>query len=149
MAIKKFECLVKADIQSVWNFHSSAEALAILTPPNRKMKLVSSDLAVREGAVHELRIRLGPFYRCWKARLTMVNPPNEFTDTAEKSPFKSWRHRHQFLERGDETVLKDTVEYALPFGKLGELVDKFLISREIDRLFAFRHAATRRALEHI
>lgn len=148
MATKNFECLVRADIQSVWTFHSSAGSLAILTPPKREMKLVSSDLAVREGAVHELWVKVGPFYLWWKARLTMVSPPNEFTDTAEESPFKSWKHRHQFLESSDGTVLKDTIEYVLPFGKLGELVDKFLISREIDRLFAFRHAATRRALEH-
>lgn len=149
MATKTFECFLKADIDSVWNFHSSAEALTVLTPPSKKMQWVSKDLSVKEGVVHEFRVKVGPIWVAWKARLTMVNPPREFTDTAEKSPFKSWKHRHQFLERQDGTLLRDTVEYALPFGKLGGLVDKFMISREIDRLFEFRHAATRHALEHL
>lgn len=147
MVIKRFETLVRADIQAVWTFHSSAEALKVLTPPGRKMRWVSTNLSVYEGAVHEFRFKVGPLWLTWSAKLSAVHPPHGFVDTALKSPFKSWTHQHEFIPQGSGTVIRDTIEYVPRFGFLGAFVDKCFLSRDIDRLFAFRHEATKQALE--
>lgn len=148
MYTKVFELRVDASPEKVWEFHSSAQALSKLTPPNKRVKLLSRDLSVFDGAIHEMRIMLFGFIpSTWRARIDQVTPPYGFTDQAEKSPFAFWRHRHDFIPDGDGTIIRDIVVYEMPFGKLGKAVHKLLLSKDIERLFAFRHQATKKALE--
>ncbi len=142
MLTKRYESVLKADVGAVWSFHSSAEALNALTPGSRKMRFISSDLAVREGAVHEFRVKVGPLWVTWKAQLSAVDPPHGFVDSALKSPFKTWIHKHEFISHPAGTLIRDTIEYDVPFGILGALANRLFISKDIDRLFAFRHKAT-------
>ena len=146
MPIKRYESVLKADVQAVWNFHSSAEALNELTPSSRKVRWVSNDLSVREDAVHEFRVKIGPFWVTWRAQLSAVSPPYGLVDTALKSPFKSWTHKHEFISHPKGTLIRDTIEYVPPFGILGALANRLFISKDIDRLFVFRHESTSKAL---
>jgi hypothetical protein len=41
----------------------------------------------------------------------------------------------------------DHVTYEMPFGPLGNLVDRLLVRHDIERMFAYRHRVTREALE--
>lgn len=140
---KRFETLVPVAVEDLWRFHESAEALRVLTPPSRQVRLPEQDLAVREGALHELRLKIGPCWVPWSARISNVRPPYGFTDTAVRSPFARWIHEHEFLPSEGGTLLRDTVTYALPFGPIGRIVDALFVSRDIDSVFAFRHRATR------
>ncbi|HRF59591.1 MAG TPA: SRPBCC family protein [Fimbriimonadaceae bacterium] len=150
MPTKRYEIVVDAPQEAVWRFHASADALRVLTPPGRKVELLSEDLAVRDGAIHRIRVRQFGLPLTWVARISDVRPPEEFVDTAEQSPFRSWRHRHRF-ESVDaaRTRVIDTIEYSLPLGPLGALADRLFVSRDLDHLFAFRHEATRRALDRL
>ncbi|MGE0001930.1 MAG: SRPBCC family protein [Fimbriimonadaceae bacterium] len=143
VSIKGFETFVPASVEDVWRFHESAEALKVLTPPSRQVRLSEQDLAVREGAMHELRFKIGPLWVPWLARISNVRPPYGFTDTAIRSPFARWVHEHEFVPSEAGTLVRDTVTYALPFGPIGRVVDALFVSRDIDSLFAFRHRATR------
>ncbi|HRJ26643.1 MAG TPA: SRPBCC family protein [Fimbriimonadaceae bacterium] len=147
MPVKVFESLLNASVEEVWAFHGSVEALKALTPPNQNVTIVGPETAVRNGALHQLRVVRGLLPLHWHARISEVEPPNRFVDTAERSPFRRWRHTHEFLPApGGATLLRDTVDYELPMGPLGRLIDRLWASRDIDRLFAFRHQATQRAL---
>lgn len=133
-----FESCLDAPPEDVARFHGSLDALARLSPPGTQVEILGEDTEVRDGALHVLRIRRGPFSMVWKARISEVGP-HGFTDTAEQSPFAAWRHRHDFLPHGPGTLLRDTVEYALPFGVLGRLADRLFVQRQIEALFAHRH----------
>ncbi len=147
MVTRVYESVVHAPVRDVWDFHSSAKALEVLTPPGKRLRALSKDLVVRNGALHELETRQFGLRLVWAARISEVTPPNGFTDVAEKSPFAFWRHRHEFRPQGEDTLLTDSLTYALPFGPLGRLVDWLFVKNQIDALFAFRHAATKAALE--
>ena len=147
MTKKVYETLIDAPVEAVWEFHQSVEALKALTPPGRRVEVLSEDTAVRDGAIHRLKVRQFGIPLIWEAEISEVDPPNGFTDTARASPFRVWKHRHAFIAEGSKTRLKDTVEYEAPFGFLGRIADKLFISRDIDRLFAFRHRATQQSLE--
>ncbi|MFQ3588155.1 MAG: SRPBCC family protein [Fimbriimonadaceae bacterium] len=147
MVTKTFETWIDAPVEDLWAFHSSAEALVVLTPPGRKVELVGEDLAVRNGAEHRIRVRVGPFPVEWRARISEVEPPRKFVDTAEKSPFAYWRHVHEFLADGDRTLLRDTVTYIPPMGLIGWVANALFISRDIDRMFAHRHRVTKEEAE--
>lgn len=147
MVTKTFETWVDAPVDEVWDFHSTAEALVALTPPGRKVELIGQDLDVREGAEHRIRVRVGPFPVEWRARISDVEPPRRFVDTAEKSPFAYWQHVHEFVSEGDRTLLRDTVTYIPPMGLIGWVANALFISRDIDRMFAFRHRVTKEEVE--
>jgi ligand-binding SRPBCC domain-containing protein len=144
---KRYEVVLQAPVERVWEFHSSAEALKVLTPPNRDIEPISSDLRVVNDAIHELGFRQFGVRMVWRARISQVEPPFGFTDTAEKSPFAYWQHRHEFRPEGSGTRMIDTIRYRPPGGPLGPILNRLLISSDLDRLFAFRHEATKRALE--
>ena len=147
MVTRIYQVLVHANVESVWQFHSSAEALKLLTPPGKQLRALSQDLEVKDGALHELETHQFGMRLVWAARISDVNPPFGFTDTAERSPFAYWQHRHEFKPQGEDTLLIDTLSYALPMGPLGSIADRLFVRRQIDELFAFRHAATKLALE--
>lgn len=145
---KVYETKVDSPPERVWEFHSSAQALQVLTPPNRRVKLISIDNSVRDGALHVMQVWiLSIIPTVWKARISQVTPPFGFTDQAEKSPFKFWRHRHDFIPDGEGTLIRDTIDYLLPLGFLGKVMNRIYIAKDLDRLFAFRHQATKVALD--
>lgn len=139
-----FEFEVPVPIEDVWTFHSSAEALRVLTPPGTRVELVGPTDVV-SGALHTLVLHRGFLGLVWKARISEVEPPHGFRDTAEKSPFRSWTHRHDFLSLGSgRTMVRDTVEYEPPGWALGPLLDRVLFGPMVVRMFAHRRSATQK-----
>lgn len=144
---KVYELKVDASPEEVWKFHSSAKSLEVLTPRSRRAKLLSKSGAVEDNALHVMRLWfLLIIPVVWKARISQVTPPFGFTDQAEKSPFKFWRHRHDFIPDGDGTLIRDMIAYIVPFGKLGKAVNRLYVAKDLDRIFAYRHQATKEAL---
>lgn len=136
---KLYELRVAASPEEVWKLLSSAEALKKLTPPGSRLTLLSPAETLQDGQVQSLRIwMLGVIPTTWKVRISQVTPPYGFTDQAEKSPFKFWRHRHDYIPDGDGTLIRDMIAYIVPFGKLGKAVHKFFVSKELDRQFEHR-----------
>jgi ligand-binding SRPBCC domain-containing protein len=131
----------------MWAFHSSVEALKVLTPPGQHVTIVGETVEVKNGAVHELKVKKFGLTLQWVADISEVEPPHRFVDTARKSPFKFWRHTHEFLPGQGCTILRDTVDYKMPFGILGKLVNSVLIEADVRKMFAFRHRVTRDVLE--
>lgn len=147
MTERTWELFVPASVEAVWEFHESDGALKALTPPERHVRISGDAPQLFDGALHCLRGKVfGIFPFRWDARISEVERPFGFTDTAERSPFKSWVHRHQFEPAPGGTVIRDTVRYEVGFGPLGRLLDRLLIRGDLDRLWRFRHAATLAAI---
>jgi len=140
-----FESKLSAPPHQVWEFHASAKALHALTPPGQSVE-VDGDPEVREGALHVLCFRRFGLPMRWHARIRDVHAPHGFTDVAERSIFRAWRHQHEFLADGSGTLLRDTVTYEPPGGPFAGLIDRLIVKRELTALFRFRHDATRKAL---
>ena len=66
-----------------------------------------------------------------------------FVDVQEKGPFAAWRHEHLFADGR----LVDRLAYEVPLATFGgRLVDAALVRPDLERMFAYRHAVTRKAL---
>jgi ligand-binding SRPBCC domain-containing protein len=79
----------------------------------------------------------------WIGYWAEVEPFVRLVDGARKSPFCHWRHHHLFAEVPGGTLMTDRVEYALPFGLLGRLLDTTVMRVVFAAMFAARHRATR------
>ena len=138
------ESVVRAPPERVFEFHELPDALARLTPPWERARVVRAAPDLRPGSVAVVETRvLGLFRALWVARHTLYDPPRMFEDVQERGPFRAWRHRHLISPHASGAALRDEVEYEPPLGPLGKLAAPVLIEPRLRRLFDFRHAVTR------
>ncbi|HEY0082030.1 MAG TPA: SRPBCC family protein [Pyrinomonadaceae bacterium] len=138
------ESVIAASPERVFAFHELPDALARLTPPWESSRIIRLARISELGseAVIETRI-LGFLPARWVARHTAYDPPRMFEDVQVKGPFRFWRHRHFVEPHASGALLRDEIEYEPPFGICGRLAAPFLIIPRLEKLFAYRHAATR------
>ncbi|QEH37584.1 Polyketide cyclase / dehydrase and lipid transport [Aquisphaera giovannonii] len=142
------ESRIQAPPDAVFRFHESPEALTRLIPPWESMRVAESAGSLRLGSRVVLRGRVGPIPVQWVAVHTEYEPPHLFADRQESGPFAWWYHRHRFLDDGQGgTILRDEVEYQVPMGAVGLLMGGPFVRRKLERMFAYRHEATRRIVE--
>ena len=66
---------------------------------------------------------------------------------SKKPPFQLWSHRHRFKEIDDcKTRVVDNIEYELPFGLVGKLLESY-IELKLLKIFKHREHATKQFLE--
>jgi ligand-binding SRPBCC domain-containing protein len=130
-------------IAEVYAFFSSAANLERVTPPAMKFRFLEEPPARLEvGSRVRYRIRIGRLPITWVTRITRWEPPTEFADIQEKGPYRSWLHTHTFTSLGDRrTLMHDRVEYELPLGPAGDLVNRLYVGGQLARIFDFREQA--------
>ena len=79
------------------------------------------------GSERVMKFVMGPAKMTWHARRTIYDPPHSFGETMLKGPFWKWDHEHIFEEKDGITTVIDQIDYKVPFGFLGEIVDKVLV----------------------
>lgn len=148
MPLCEFACEVEAPLERVWTFHNEASSLLLLTSPAKQAHFVGECPPMGLGALYRLRVvQFGFLPLQMSTRIVEYTPPWGFVDQQEKGPFGYWRHAHRFERMGSgRTRLYDRVEYEMPLGALGSLVDRLLVRRDIEQLFAYRHRRTRELL---
>ena len=131
---------VSADLSTVYNFFAKPENLAAITPDWLDFQILTpSPIPMREGAVIDYQIGLGPVPTRWRTMITTFNPPQLFVDEQLNGPYSFWHHTHRFEETSDGTVLSDEVRYLLPMGILGRLAHEMVIKSQLRKIFSHRH----------
>jgi ligand-binding SRPBCC domain-containing protein len=150
---------VAAPFDAVWEFHSTEKGLVALTPDWMNIQIDDvrgpdgePDPEVLEaGAVVESSVRpfgVGP-RQAWISDIVARERSNGsayFRDVMGDGPFRRWVHTHAFYADGEETIVRDRVEYQLPFGKVGETVGPLAVVG-LEPMFRYRHRKTRELLE--
>ncbi len=80
-------------------------------------------------------------------KVTEFEKPNHFTDEMIEGNFKSFKHKHEFIKKGDGTLMRDTLEWTSPFGFLGKIVDAILLENHLRKLVTNRNAELKRVAE--
>ena len=142
--------------------HVRLEDLRLVPPPPAKLKVVvesgaTSETVVKSGANPAtiagkgseivISFRLVPFLPIrgrWVAEILEYEPPSYFIDHQRSGPMRSWHHRHSFRSEvrngSDGTIVRDEVDYELPFGILGRMADSLVVESMMRRTFATRQS---------
>lgn len=134
-----------------WHLHPGA--FERLTPPWDPTKLLAFE-GVRDGEKVMLRV-IAPWPRKWVAIHEDFIDGVQFKDRQARGPFPKWVHGHRFepapatasddpraLPSGSagECLMRDSIQYRLPFGPLGVIAHALFMKRQINAMFDHRHA---------
>ena len=142
-----YESVIKAPVTDVFAFYNDIGNLPRITPPHMKTEIVDLQGNMRAGTRIELRVKLLFLTTAWLVRIEEHVANRYFVDVQEKGPFARFRHRHEFHPHAEGTLLRDEIDFELPFAPFSAPIRKWIVKPQIDRTFAYRHAQTRKYLQ--
>ncbi len=139
MVIFEKKSRINCSAAELYRWHEKPDAFERLSPPWSGVKILKPLAALANGETTSFLVSAGILSVAWVARMEEVEPGHRFVDVQTRGPFAFWRHEHMFVEEGPKCCwMNDRVTYQLPMGILGRLFAG-KVSRDIERLFAFRH----------
>ena len=144
----RHETVVEADAESTFAWFEHEGSFRRLMPPWEVAEEVRADESLEVGSQRVFKFPMGPLKMTWVAEHTGYNPPHFFSDTMVKGPFWSWDHDHHLEEENGFTKVIDEISYQVPFGPLGNLVDRILggllVRGRISQMFTARELRLQR-----
>ena len=134
---------LEASPAEVYAFHEDPRNITKISPPSLRVERVECSVPARVGEEFRLKVVQFGLPLEWVGYWDEVVPGERLVDGARKSPFRHWRHHHLFRAEGAGTVMTDRVEYALPFGMFGRLLDATVMRIVFTVMFLARQRATR------
>jgi ligand-binding SRPBCC domain-containing protein len=134
--------------EEVFAFFSDAHNLEAITPDWLRFRIVTPGrIEMAPGALIEYRLRLHGLPIRGLTRIEEWEPGRRFVDVQVRGPYRLWHHTHEFEPDGDgATLVRDRVSYALPLGPLGELAQRAVVARDLDRIFDHRLASVSKVM---
>lgn len=74
------------------------------------------------------------------SKITKFDRPIHFRDEQQKGIFKFFIHDHYFEKQGENIIMKDSFNFQSPFGFIGNLIDKFVLTKYLTKLLKQRNA---------
>jgi ligand-binding SRPBCC domain-containing protein len=131
--------LVPAPLHEVFQFFSDPHNLPRITPKGMGFDITQMDeLPIRPSFRIEYTVRVMGVPLKWVTIIPVYDPPHRFVDIQKKGPYRSWTHEHTFDEVDGQTLMRDRVQYELPFGILGRAVHALVVSRQLRDIFDYR-----------
>lgn len=131
--------LIPRPINEVFDFFSKAENLNLITPPGLEFKILTPlPITLKKGCHIDYRIKLSGIPFSWKTEISAWEPPYRFIDTQLKGPYKIWIHEHRFEEKGNETIMTDTVKFLSPGWILEPVINKLFVEKRVKEIFRYR-----------
>jgi ligand-binding SRPBCC domain-containing protein len=132
--------------EEVFEFFADAFNLQKITPPDVHFRVLTpAPIELRRGTRIDYRLTVFRVPFRWRTVIAMWEPPVRFVDEQERGPYRSWVHRHEFSDVEGGTLVRDRVQYELPWSPLGELAHP-IVRRKLDQIFDFRQAMIHRLL---
>lgn len=133
---------LNCNIETAWEFFSSPYNLSKITPSDMGFTVTSNlgDEPIYEGM--EIDYTVSPLFKIpmkWKTIITEVEFQKSFTDLQAKGPYKYWKHFHEFETNDKGVLVKDTVNYKLPFGFLGRIAHQLVVKKKLEAIFNYRY----------
>ena len=133
----------KTDLQTCWDFFSSPDNLAKITPKYMGFDVKTSvPKQMYEGLIIAYTVKpvLGIPVE-WVTEITHIKDKAFFVDEQRKGPYTLWHHEHHFRELDGGVEMTDIVSYIIPFGMIGRIIHPFLVKPKLKEIFEYRFKA--------
>jgi ligand-binding SRPBCC domain-containing protein len=135
------EQFLPISVDEAWKFFSTPRNLAVITPPEMgfviRQPFDDKDAYAGQRITYTVKPVLG-IPLTWVTLIEDVEAPYKFVDTQQKGPYKRWWHQHTFEAVDGGVLMRDRVEYELPFGPLGDIAHGIFVKRKLQGIFDYR-----------
>ena len=127
-------------INEAWGFLSSPENLKIITPNYMSFNILSgADRPMYPGQI--IQYIVTPFLGIktkWVTEITHVVDKKFFVDEQRFGPYALWHHKHFIKEIPGGVEMEDIIDYKVPMGILGQMVQPFIVQLKLNEIFEYR-----------
>ncbi len=123
-----------------WDFFSNPTNLNKITP--KEMNLVpTSELPEKSYPGMFITYKVKPLLgipMLWVTEITHLRDKEFFVDEQRLGPYSIWHHQHHFKEVKGGVEMTDIVDYRVPGGPIGVLLEKLFIGAKVRAIFEYR-----------
>lgn len=113
-----FELSTSIDLHKISASKSKEEAISGRTEGLIVLNETVTWRAKHFGIWHTMEVKISEYDR-----------PIYFIDEMVEGTFKFMKHKHEFRQEGNRTIMIDHFDFASPLGVLGKVVDKLILRR--------------------
>lgn len=127
-------------VQQAWDFLSDPKNLKVITPDYMGFHILSgADRPMFAGQIIQYIVTpvLGIKTK-WVTEITHVTDKHYFVDEQRFGPYALWHHKHFIKEIDGGVEMEDIIDYKVPFGILGQLVQPILVKPKLEEIFNYR-----------
>jgi ligand-binding SRPBCC domain-containing protein len=123
-----------------WNFLSDPKNLKVITPEHMGFKIESgADRPMYAGQIIQYTVKPFPGISTkWVTEITHVKEGDYFVDEQRFGPYALWHHKHFIKEIEGGVEMEDLIDYKVPLGFLGQLVQPILVKKQLNEIFQYR-----------
>jgi len=134
------ELIIPAPLDKVWGYFCDPKNLNEITPSDMNFEIVQGgDVKMYEGQIIEYRVEfLRRVRSLWLTEILHVRDGVYFVDEQRVGPYRLWHHEHMFEKCPNGTKMTDRVTYVIPFGVLGDLLNKVWVAGRLKNIFDYR-----------
>ena len=128
-------------LDDAWSFFSNPVNLKEITPPHMGFVVTSKHHGEKMYPGQIIRYIVKPVLGIplkWCTEITHVVEKKYFIDEQRFGPYAFWHHQHHFAEVDGGILMTDILNYKLPLGFLGDIVDSVFVHNEVEGIFKYR-----------
>jgi ligand-binding SRPBCC domain-containing protein len=127
-------------LDKAWDFFSNPSNLNKITP--KEMNLIPTSALPEKSypgmfITYKVKPLLG-IPMLWVTEITHLRDKEFFVDEQRIGPYRIWHHQHHFKSVIGGVEMTDIVDYRVPGGPFGVLLEKLFIGSKVRSIFAYR-----------
>ncbi|MEC9064959.1 MAG: SRPBCC family protein [Bacteroidota bacterium] len=127
-------------LDDAWDFLSSPNNLKLITPESMNFKIIDWDKKkAYPGQI--IQYTVSPVFGMkikWVTEITQVKRNSYFIDEQRFGPYSFWHHKHFIKEIDNGILMDDIIHYKIPFGFIGEILNKVYVQNKLNKIFKYR-----------
>jgi len=128
-------------LDEAWDFFSNPANLKEITPAHMGFVVTSKHHGEFMYPGQIIRYIVTPLLGIplkWCTEITHVEDKKYFVDEQRFGPYAFWHHQHHFTAVSGGVLMEDILNYKVPLGFLGNLVNWLFIKKEVTGIFEYR-----------
>lgn len=141
MHVLKRTIKLPISVDEAWDFFSNPRNLKEITPDYMGFNITSDFFQDKMYAGMIITYKVTPLLNIpmrWMTEITQVKEKEFFIDEQRIGPYKIWHHQHHFKPIEGGVEMTDIVDYVVPLGILGRLVEPLLVRGKLKEIFDYR-----------
>ena len=125
------EITINAPVEKIWNILSNPELVDKYDPTVKSSTLISNE---KSGIGAKRKVLMLDGKNWFEEKITVFQPNQALTYqlTDCSFPIKGLQHSYSFERAGNQTRVKQIMEYSVKYGLLGKLLDGIMIRKQSD-----------------